>query len=167
MSSQLELLGILPPEQMADLLGLQLEERGFERDGSKAQRVQDGVEVEVDLESGEILVRSEGCREVEVEGERTGSAYDDYGPNQSKVKKQLEQELKKDLEEEVDQKRQKLQSEVTDQLEGQLRDIRKELEQAVNRATAEALKQKAASMGQIKDIAEDEDGGSLTIVVEV
>ena len=37
----------------------------------------------------------------------------------------------------------------------------------MNRVTAEALKIKAAPMGQIKEITEDEEAGSLTIVVEV
>ena len=51
--------------------------------------------------------------------------------------------------------------------EAQLGDIRAELDRAVNRATAEALKQKAAQIGQIKQITDDEEAGSLTIVVEV
>ena len=166
-SSQLEVLGILPKEQMADLLGIELKERGFEVEGTTAKRTQDGVDISVDLATGEVVVQSEGCREVEVSSERQGTTYDDYGPGKKALKKSLEEELQKDLEEKVDQKREKLQSEITDQLEGQLHDIRKELESAVNRATAEALKQKAASMGQIKEIAEDDEGGSLTIVVEV
>jgi hypothetical protein len=37
----------------------------------------------------------------------------------------------------------------------------------VNRVTAEALKRKAASLGQIKEMTEDPQAGSLTIVVEV
>ncbi len=38
---------------------------------------------------------------------------------------------------------------------------------AVNRVTAEALKEKAAKLGQIKQISEDAQTGSLTIVLEV
>ena len=56
---------------------------------------------------------------------------------------------------------------MTDRLEAQLGDIRKELHQAVNRVTAEALKQKAAQLGQIKEVTEDPQSGSLTIKVEV
>ena len=56
---------------------------------------------------------------------------------------------------------------MTDQLEAQLGDLRQELDQAVNRVTAEALKRKAAQLGQIKEITEDPQAGSLTIVVEV
>ena len=39
--------------------------------------------------------------------------------------------------------------------------------EAVNRITAEALKKKAASLGQIKEMTEDPQSGSLTITVEV
>ena len=45
--------------------------------------------------------------------------------------------------------------------------LREELDQAVNRITAEALKQKAAQIGQIKELTEDPQSGSLTIVLEV
>ena len=48
-----------------------------------------------------------------------------------------------------------LQGKVTDRLEGELGDLRQELDQAVNRVTAEALKRKAASLGQVKEMTED------------
>jgi len=48
-----------------------------------------------------------------------------------------------------------MQTAVTDQLEAQLGGLRAELDQAVNRVTAEALKRKAAQLGQIKQITED------------
>jgi FtsH ternary system domain X5 len=56
---------------------------------------------------------------------------------------------------------------VTDRLERELGDLRRELDEIVNRVTAEALKRKAASMGSIKQLTEDPEVGSLTIVVEV
>ena len=56
---------------------------------------------------------------------------------------------------------------MTDRLEKQLGDLRQELDQAVNRVTAESLKEKARRMGQIKEMTEDPQTGSLTIVVEV
>ena len=45
--------------------------------------------------------------------------------------------------------------------------MRKELDQAVNRVTADALKEKAAQIGQIKSLSEDAATGSMTIVLEV
>jgi len=43
-----------------------------------------------------------------------------------------------------------MQTKVTDRLEAQLGGLREELDQVVNRVTAEALKRKAAQLGQIK-----------------
>ena len=45
--------------------------------------------------------------------------------------------------------------------------MRKELNEAVNAVTREALKRKAAQLGQIKEMTEDPEAGSLTIKVEV
>ena len=61
----------------------------------------------------------------------------------------------------------RLQGEATEQLEGALADVRKELNDAVNAVTREALKRKAAQMGEIKEMSEDPEAGSLTIKVEV
>ena len=60
-----------------------------------------------------------------------------------------------------------MQAEVTDKLEARLGDLRRELDQAVNRVTAEALKRRAAQLGTIKQLTEDPQSGSMTIVVEV
>ena len=139
-STQLEILEVLPADQMADLLARELEQDGYRREGN-------------------ILVK--------VEGERVGRAYDDIGPHAGQVRDNLRQELQRDLEKKVSDKTQELQSKVTDRLEGKLGDLRQELDKVVNRVTAEALKRKAASMGQIKEMTEDPQSGSLTIVVEV
>ena len=49
----------------------------------------------------------------------------------------------------VSDKQGALQTEVTDKLEGKLGDVKSDLDQAVNRVTAEALKRKAAQLGTI------------------
>ena len=48
-----------------------------------------------------------------------------------------------------------------------MEDVRKDLNDAVNSITREALKRKAAQLGQIKEMTEDPEAGSLTIKVEV
>ncbi|MGN6544542.1 MAG: hypothetical protein ACTHK7_05805 [Aureliella sp.] len=164
-SCELELLGILPADQMADLLAAELTQKGFERDGDKARRQAKGVTVTVDLKSGTVTVRAQKSEEVEIQGEKTGYVYN-LGES-----KQREEELRKTLQKELTTqthtKKTELQKEVTDALEAQLGDLRSELDGAVNRATAQALKQRAAQLGQIKTITEDPQAGSLTIVVEV
>jgi len=166
-STQLELLEVLPADQMAELLAGELQKRGFERHGDVLVRKQGNVDVEVDLESGAVTVRAATEKEVEVEGRREGYRYGEGRLGNREIKKQLREELRESLEEDAEKQADKLQSEVTDLLEGQLGDITVELDQAVNRATAEALKRKAAQLGRIKQMADDPESGSLTIVVEL
>jgi hypothetical protein len=166
-STQLELLEILPPEQMAELLAAELEAKGFERDGKTLVREQGGVVVTVDPETGTVTVRAEAAQEVELEAKRDGWAGDQDGRAAKTEKQRLSKELQKDLEKKADAERARLQSQVTDRLEAQLADVKQELNQAVNRVTAEALKQKAAQLGQIKELTEDPQSGSMTIVLEV
>jgi hypothetical protein len=166
-STQLEILEILPPEQMAGLLADELEKGGFRREGTVLVREEDGVVVTVDAETGEVTVSAQASEATKVEGEMHGRAYDDIGPHASQVRENLRQELQKSLDKKVSDKTSALQSKVTDKLEGQLGDLKTELDEAVNRVTAEALKRKAAQLGQIKEMTEDPQSGSLTIVVEV
>ncbi|MFK8111362.1 MAG: hypothetical protein AB8B91_04150 [Rubripirellula sp.] len=166
-SSQLEMLDILPADQMADLLAAELTKQGFEREGDTVVRVDGDTKITVDLPSGSVTVARASADEVEVSGERAGRFYDDAGPSSDSVKKDLAKKLVQELEENVSEREQELQKKVTDQLEAELADLRKELDQAANRATAEALKQKAAQIGQIKELTEDPETGSMTIVVEV
>jgi hypothetical protein len=166
-STQLEVLEILPAEQMGELLAQELEKRGFERRDGVLVREQDGVTVTVDPATGTMTVQAEGAQEVELEAEKEGRSYDEAGAHAASVKKGLQEAARKELEEQAKRETERLQGEITDRLEGQLGDLRRDLDQAVNRVTAEALKRKAAQMGQIKELTEDPQSGSLTIVVEV
>jgi hypothetical protein len=166
-STELEILEVLPCEQMADLLAEELARRGFERRGEIMVRRQGDVTVEVDVHSGTVTVRSEASEETTLEAKREGGAYDQSGPHAKKVASDLREQAKKDIEKKVGEKTRELQTQVTDRLEGELGDLRQELDRVVNRVTAEALKLKAAQLGQIKEMTEDPEAGSLTIVVEV
>ncbi|MFO0845588.1 MAG: hypothetical protein U0797_24920 [Gemmataceae bacterium] len=117
-STQLEILEILPPEQMSGLLADELEKGGFRRDGNLLVKEENGVVVTVDTETGTVTVSSEASESAKVEGERHGRAYDDIGPHASQVRDGLRQELQKDLEKKVEEKTSSLQSKVTDKLEG-------------------------------------------------
>ena len=166
-STQLEILEILPAEQMAGLLADELEKGGYRREGNTLVKEEDGVVVSIDTEKGTVTISSDASESTKVEGEKHGRAYDDIGPHASQVRDNLRQELQRDIDKKVDDKTSQLQSKVTDRLEGQLGDLRHELDQVVNKVTAEALKRKAATLGQIKQITEDHETGSMTIVVEV
>ena len=166
-STQLEILEILPPEQMAGLLADELEKGGFRREGNQLVKEEDGVVISVNTETGEVTVSAEASETTKVEGERHGRAYDDVGPHAGQVSDNLKGELQQNLEKKVADKQGALQTKVTDQLEGKLGDVKEDLYKAVNKVTSEALKRKAAQMGQVKEITEDPQSGSMTIVVEV
>ena len=165
-SSQLELLAILPEEEMIDILAGELEKRGFERKGDVLVRQVGQVTITID-EKGVVTGEAESKKDVKVEGERTGRGYDDVGPTQEQQAEELRKQLMEDLEKQTGDHQSALQKELTDELEAVLGDVRKELDQALNATTAEALKRKASQMGEIQEIAEDPETGSLTIVVEV
>jgi hypothetical protein len=166
-STQLELLAILPADQMAEMLADELERHGFQRKGDQAVRDQDGVKVTVELATGTVTVKATTTQEVNVEGEQAGYAADQRGQAAKRVEQHLREQLQKNLKKKVDDQKANLQTEITNKLEGQLGDVRKELEQVVNRVTAEALKRKAAQLGTIKQVTEDAQSGSMTIVLEV
>ncbi len=167
-STQLELLEILPQEAMAELLERELVSLGFERQGEVLVREQNGVIVEIDPKTGTVTARIEADQDVRLEKEGEASVYDDFGRNTAeKVKEARRDQLRKEMEKQAEKEQEQLQKEVTDRLEAELVDLRTELDKAVNRTTAEALKQKAAQLGEIKEMTEDQETGSLTIVLEV
>jgi hypothetical protein len=167
-STDIEMLEVLPKEDMAILLGSELEGLGFERDGEVLVRVQDGVRISIDPVCGKVTVGAEICEEVDLQKETHGWADEDFGRSgKKKAEEQLREEAKKSLERQADAKAEKLTQQATEQLEGVLRDLQCELDGAVNRVTVQALKQKAAQIGEIKEITEDPENGSMTIVLEV
>ncbi len=166
-SSELELLEILPQDEMAELLAAELIDRGFQRRGNLLVRQEDDVVVTVDLETGNVKVEAESSEDVKLEAEKGGVVYDRSRRAREEAKQALSDQIRQNLEREAERKREKLQADATDRLEAELAGVTSELDQAVNRATAEALKRKAAQIGQIKQMTDDPESGSLTIVVEV
>ena len=167
-STQLELLEILPPERMAELLANELQKRGFKRQGTELlRRMKDGIVVEVDTKTATVTVHAESTHTVTLEGERQAWTEATRKTSQTAKRQVLRKQLLADLQRQTDEQKARLQKETTDRLEAGLSDLRKELDQAINRVTAEALKEKAAQLGQIKEMSEDALTGSLTIVLEV
>jgi hypothetical protein len=167
-STQLELLEILPRAQMAELLAEELAGRGFQRRNQALVRREKGVTVTIDPDTGTVTVQAVADEQVQLKGEKEGAGYGDRGGSGRKqAQQQLREALRQDLEKEAAKKTADLQQQVTDRLEARLGDVQQELDQVVNRVTAEALKRKAAQIGQIKNITEDPQNGSLTIVLEV
>lgn len=161
-SSRLDILQVLPPEQMEQLLECDLQEKGYEKDGDCMKKeLEGGVIVSVNLKTDEVTVSVSDCDEVELEKTKEG-----YGESR-KDESRLCETVKKELEREVSKKECELQEKVTDKLEKELRGLKTELDQTTHHVIAEALKIKAASMGNVKEVTEDIQAGSMTIVVEV
>lgn len=163
-TSTLELLPILQKDRMSALLGAELEGRGFTRNGNTATRKEkNGVEVEVDLETGQVSATAEGHQELELTTERT-AVVDQLAKDEREaaLRKVAQEALKREAKSEEEALRKK----VTQQLEGTLKDLKEELDGVVNRVTATALKTRAAELGQVEEVHEDANGG-LTIKVRV
>jgi hypothetical protein len=159
----IELLPILAPERMADLLAAELAALGFEREGNVSRRVSDdGTSVEVDLIAGTVTVKV--TAEAEVKEQTSGRR--DAGADQEATAKRLDAELARELEERVDDRTEALRRKATARLEARLADLRAELDGAVGRATVGALEEKARSLGEVESIVTDE-AGNVTIAVKL
>lgn len=167
--TKLELLELLPKEQMSQLLAADLKDHGFSEDSDGMLVRQDGdVTIKIDPASGDVRVSTELSQEVELKKTGHGYADTDFGRRgKQSAEKQLREQTRRELEAMADDKSEKLTDQATEMLENALRDLQKELDGVVNRVTAEALKQKAAQLGEIKSVTEDADNGSMTIILEV
>ncbi len=167
-SSQLELLEILPAEAMAELLAEELRRRGFEpsADG-RLTRTDGDVTIEVDPRSGTVTIAGRVAEEVDIERNKVASGYDDVGPSRQEVTETTEKALQKEVDDEVARRTETLRKQASAAVSRALGTIGRELDSAVNRVTAEALKRKAAELGSIKRISENEQTGDLEIVVEL
>lgn len=166
LETQLELLDILPPERMQSLLADKLEERGYSHvEGTTWEKTfESGVHVTVDVDGGSVTISLTEEAELALERKRTTTVAD-VDPRQ--VEERLRKSVQEQLEVEADEHQEALRVEVTRKLEDALSGIRKELDDAVNRATAEALKEKARSLGEVTEINEDPETGAVTIRVKV
>lgn len=163
--SCLELLPILAPERMAEIVAAELARRGFSVKDGKAERQGDsGVVVSVDLGTLEVEVRTARETLVERSAERTATSTE---PDDPERVASAEAELERDVERELEVAEERLHREATQDLERALGDVQQELDQAVTRASAQALKEKAEQLGEISELSENPETGELTIRVKV
>jgi len=166
--TQLEILEILPPEDMATLLKEELKKRGFtEQDDGTMERKDGDLTVKVDPCSGEVTVKAETEETVAQEVKREATGFNDVGPNEKNLREKVKDDLKRDLDKKFEQEQSRLQGKATQALEKHLSDLQPEISAVVNQVTRDALKQKAQQMGTVTEISEDAESGSLTIKVEV
>jgi hypothetical protein len=166
--TQLEVLEVLPPERMGELLRKELKEKGFkeEEDGTLTRK-EGNITVKVDPKSCEVSVKADVEEEVSIEAKRETFGYDDVGPNQKELRERVKKQLEDDLEKKAEKETERLQGQATEELEKKLCDLQPELSDVVNKVTRQAIKEKAQQLGTVKEVSEDEESGSLTIKIEV
>jgi len=159
----LEVLDVLPKEEMAELLARELAGRGFDRDGRTMKKVVDGVSIEVDLVEGTVTAKiaEERAVEAHARAERT------VGQDTQAKRDRLKEIVGRDLDRKIAAERGKMTDELAARLEKALRDVKNDLDRASAKATGEALKVKASRLGDIEEVSEDPETGSLTIKVRV
>jgi hypothetical protein len=166
--TELEILEILSPEEMATLLKEELKKRGFqEQDDGTMLRNDKDITVKIDPCTGEVSVKAETEESVNQEVKREATGFNDVGPNEKNLREKVHEQLKQDLDKKFDQEQSRLQGQATEALEKHLQDLQPEISAVVNQVTRDALKQKAQQLGTVKEISEDAESGSLTIKVEV
>lgn len=160
--SPLELLPILPSERMGDLLGKELEDLGFTRDGKTATRTDpDGVTISVDLDTATVTVKLGSKSSVEETVELSARVADVKAGEE-----RLRDDAIRELDERVQERTEALRREVTAKLEKKLGDLKKELDGAVGKTTVAALTERAGQLGSIQEQTQDE-AGNVTIRVKL
>lgn len=163
-AAPLEVLPILAPERMADLLGRELEALGFERDGKTCKRTAaDGTEVTIDLEAATVTVRLGAEHDLAATADRAQHVAIEA---QDYAKERLRQQAAADAEAQLDRRAEELRQAITAELERKLADLKRELDGAIGKATIAALTEKAAQLGSIEEQHVDE-AGNVTIRVRL
>ncbi len=117
----------------------------------------------MDLKTSTITARLAAESNLDITRKKNATIEEEYLDG---AEAELKKKLKQELEKEADSEQDKLREEVTEQLKKKLQDLQLEMDKVINKTTAAALKEKAAQLGEIEEISED-DSGSLTIKVRV
>ena len=160
----LELLPVLAPERLSQLLVEELSRRGFKRAGGDMIRTEDdGTEVRVALAEGTISVRAQADAKIaRAVDKETLVAEERRDQAEEEVRAATRRALEAEIEREGERRRRAL----TARLETKARELQREFDDVTARVTATALKERAAQLGEIEAVHEAEDG-SLTIKVRV
>lgn len=164
--THLQILDVLPRPQIAGLLRDALRGAGFEDDpeGDLIRVDADGVEVRVDCEAGQVDVKLAADRKVERSSTEEVALDTDWG---EAGKDRARAQIRKKLEASIDAEAESLRGAVTRTLERKLGDLRVELDSLTNRVVADALKIRAGQLGEIVEIDDRLEEGSVTIKVKL
>jgi hypothetical protein len=162
MQTTVDLLPVLSPDRMASLLGAELESRGFTIEGDTATRTEpDGLVIVVDLRNNTLNVSLGSDDDVNETVNLEARVANPVG-----AEDKLRDDAMNKLDEQIAKRTDALRQEITQRLEGRLGDVKKEIDQAVNVTTVNALTEKAQQLGHIQDVSKDEVG-NVTIRVKL
>lgn len=162
--ARLELLPIAAPERTSDLLAAELAERGWEVSEGTARKSVDGVTVEVETATGTVTLRAEEQIDESYEVERSRRVYEERA---DATRKQLSEAADAELAARATEREQQAQDDLATRLEGVLAGMKAELDEVSNGVNRSALRERAAQMGEIIDVAENPESGEMTIRVKV
>lgn len=147
----LDVLPILSDEEMRSLIRQSLKEKGWKdgKDGEMTKALGDGATAVLDKDGKTVTVRLETTREVQGSGQTDQEAKASLAARSMEVEKEAKQKA-------------------TQQLARAEPALRGELDDAVQKVYIEALKQKAAQMGQVESTQETRGtDGSMEITIKV
>ncbi len=160
----IELLPILPPARLRELLAVELTARGFSVTGSSARRVRDGLELAVDLSEAVVTARLK--RDDEVEGIASKTLKGTDALLTAAQRTQERSELRSRLEQKFAVDGRRLQRDVSAELQARLSSLVREVTEVSRRVVGAALKEKAAQLGEVVELIEHETG-AMTIKVKL
>lgn len=165
-TTKLSSLSVLPDTEMRECLGKVLAESGYELvdqgEGRMARNV-DGCRMEIHPDTLEVRVTVE--REVAQE-EVVRVKVRSYGPDQKRQQDRVEN-LAKAVQGKQQQLSAEMSREATAELAKALPAARREIDAVNHRWLSEALKRKAAQIGEVQRIEENDAERTLTISIKV
>lgn len=170
--NKIQLTEILPPERMKELLQRALEKKGFEKqaDGS-FQRTKDGVTEVYDPKTGDVTATAEVAGDIKKQKsvQAVGDARNqrDAGSQRSFAENEVGARLEKEIavtEAERSAKRKELETDAKKRLEETEKARVRDLNEATLDVYAEAIKEKAKTLGEVKEMTENKksDGAGGT-----
>ncbi|NUP06346.1 MAG: hypothetical protein HOW73_09845 [Polyangiaceae bacterium] len=160
--ARLDLLEILPRDDMSALLEAELERRGFvvaEGNATRDDAEDIGVRIDVAARRVHVGIRKED--EVALTLDRSIRSEHREATDDDRAQVVAEAEVL------VEREREARRRDATQMLERKLGDLRAELDEVVVKVTQEALRRRAGQIGEIQSIEEDAATGSMTIRVRV
>ena len=168
---KIDLLQLLPADRMGGLLALELQKDGWQKaqDG-KVTKTHDQFDLEFDPVTRQLKIVYEQEKDVEMDVDREVNIYD-YADDESRANREGHRKVIQEADGELQEEVQLLEKEMLTELESKqdqmLQEIDQMMQDKVEKAQIEALKEKARALGDIQSISENTEAGEITIRVKV